>query len=126
MRISKLVTKIIIRAFFILLLIAAVPFFYGDQNKFQHIYFGFHHKWEIIFPAIILVSFFILIITCAIKKYNEPELNWLLVVNIIVLVAYGIAIFIRVSKIEQNTPKNHAMLISAPFSRRAEIRMKKI
>jgi hypothetical protein len=99
MKVSKLATKIIVRAFFILMLVAAVPFFYGDQSKFQHIYFAFPHKWEIVFPAIIIISFFILMITCAIKKYNELELNWLLVVNIIVLVAYAIAIFIRISHI---------------------------
>jgi hypothetical protein len=98
MRASKLVTRIVVRAFFVLLLVAAVPFFYGDQSKFQHIYFAFHHKWEMIFPAIIILSFIFLLITCAIKKYNEPELNWLLIVNTVVLLAYGIAIVIRVSR----------------------------
>jgi hypothetical protein len=97
MRVSKLVTKIVVRAFFILLLVAAVPFFYGDRTKYQHIYFAFKHKWEIIFPAVIILSFLTLFVTTAVKKYNDLELNYLLVVNIVVLVAYGIAIFIRIS-----------------------------
>jgi hypothetical protein len=99
MRMSKPVTKIVVRVFFILVLFALVPFFYGDQNKFQNIYFAFPHKWEIVFPLIIITAFLFLLITCAIKKFNEPELNWLLVVNTIVLTAYGVAIFIKVSHI---------------------------
>ncbi|HZY39174.1 MAG TPA: hypothetical protein VFE53_21105 [Mucilaginibacter sp.] len=50
-----------------------------------------------IFPLIIITAFLFLLVTCAIKKFNEPELNWLLVVNTIVLTAYGAAIFIKVS-----------------------------
>ena len=96
MKVSKFVTKIVIRIFFILLFVALVPFFEGDQNKIQHIYLTFHHSWEMIFPAILIISFTCLLIYCAVKKYTEPEMNWLLVVNTIVLLAYGIAIFVRV------------------------------
>jgi len=94
---SKSVTKIAVRVFFILVLFALVPFFYGDQNKFRHIYFAFPQKWQMIFPLIIITAFLFLLITCAIKKFNDPELNWLLVVNTIVLTAYGVAIFIKVT-----------------------------
>jgi len=97
MKVSKVVTKIVIRVFFILLLAAAFLFLQGDQSKYQHIYFAFGHKWEMIFPAIIILSFLFLFVICAQKKYNEPEMNWLLVLNTLVLTAYGIAIFIRVS-----------------------------
>ncbi|MDB5018292.1 MAG: hypothetical protein JWQ84_3124 [Mucilaginibacter sp.] len=96
MKVNRLVTRIVIRVFFILLFAAMVPFFTGDQTKLQHIYFSFHHKWEMIFPVVLLVGFVALLITCAIKKYNEPDLNWLLVLNTVILIAYGIAIYIRV------------------------------
>jgi hypothetical protein len=97
MKVSKLVTKIVLRVFFILLAVAAFVFFQADKGKFDHIYFGFAHWWQMVFPAIIIVSFIILVITCTIKRYNEPQLNWLLVVNTVVLIAYGFAIFIKVS-----------------------------
>ena len=96
MKVSKLVTKIVLRIFFILLLVALVPFFTGDQSKLQHIYLAFHHSWEMIFPGIIVLSFLFLLINCSIKRFNEPEMNWLLVVNTIVLLTYGIAIYIKV------------------------------
>ena len=99
MRVSKLITKIIIRIFFILLLAVAFLFFSGDQAKYQHIYFSFTHKWQMVFPAIIVLSFLVLFVACARKRYNEPEMNWLLVVNTVVLLAYGIAVFIKVSSL---------------------------
>ncbi len=97
MKVNKFVTKIVLRLFFILLFAGAFVFFQGDQSKLKHIYLGFHHKWELIFPGILIVGFISLLITCAIKKYNEPDLNWLLVLNTVILLAYGIAIFIKVS-----------------------------
>ncbi len=97
MKVSKFVTKIVIRIFFILLFVAMIPFFEGDQTKLQHIYFTFHHKWEMIFPAILMIGFIGLLVTCAIKKYEEPDLNWLLVLNTVILLVYGVAIFIRVA-----------------------------
>jgi hypothetical protein len=68
----------------------------GDKSKLGHIYLAFPHAWEMIFPAIIIIAFITLLIMCAIKKFNQQELNFLLVVNTIVLAAYGTAIFIRV------------------------------
>ncbi len=97
MKVNQFITKIVVRIFFILVFAAMIPFFTGDQTRLQHIYFTFRHKWEMIFPAILILAFIGLLITCAIKKYKEPELNWLLVLNIVILVAYGVAIFIRVS-----------------------------
>jgi len=96
MKVSKFVTKIVLRIFVILLVAAMVPFFQGDQSKLQHIYLTFHYSWQLIFPAIIVISFLFLLITCAYRKFNEPEMNWLLVLNTIVLLFYGIAIFIKV------------------------------
>jgi hypothetical protein len=37
-----------------------------------------------------------LLVTCTIKKYKVVDLNWLLVVNTLVLIAYVAAIFIRI------------------------------
>lgn len=98
MKVNQLVTKIIIRAFFILLVAALVPFLQGDQSKLQHIYLSFHHWWQLIFPVLLIASFITLLITCMVKKYKEQELNWLLVLNTFVLMIYIVAIFIRVWK----------------------------
>ena len=97
MKVNRVVTKIVVRLFFLLLLIAIVPpFLQGDQTKLQHIYLSFRYKWEMIFPAILILGFVSLLIVCAVKKYKEQDLNWLLVLNTVILMAYGIAIYIRI------------------------------
>ena len=97
MKVNKVVTKAVLRVFFILVLVAAFPFIHGDQSKFQHIYFSYHNYWQLTFPAIIIIGFLILLVMCAIRRYENTELNWLLVVNTIIVTAYGVAIFIKVS-----------------------------
>jgi hypothetical protein len=97
MKVNRIVTKIVVRLFFLLLLIALVPpFLLGDQTKLQHIYLSFRHKWEMIFPAILILGFVSLLIVCSVKKYKEQDLNWLLVLNTVILIAYGVAIYIRI------------------------------
>jgi hypothetical protein len=95
MKVSKFVTRIVLRIFIILLVAAMVPLFQGDQTKLQHIYLTFHYSWQVVPPAIIVISFFVLLVACGRKKFNETEMNWLLVVNTVVLLAYVIAIFIK-------------------------------
>jgi hypothetical protein len=97
MKVNRTVTKIVVRLFYLLLILAIAPsLLQGGQSKLQHIYLSFHHTWEMIFPGILILGFIALLIICATKKYKEPDLNWLLVLNTVILTIYGIAIFIRV------------------------------
>ena len=97
MKVNRIVTKIVVRLFFLLLAIALVPtFIQGNQSKLQHIYLAFRHKWQTIFPIILILGFIVLLIICAKKKYKEPDLNWLLVLNTVILTVYGAVIFIRI------------------------------
>jgi hypothetical protein len=98
MKVNRIVTKTVVRLFFLLLAIALIPpFVQGDQSKLKHIYLAFHHTWEMIFPAILILGFITLLIICVVKKYKEPDLNWLLVLNTVILIVYGVAIFVRIS-----------------------------
>jgi hypothetical protein len=96
MKVSRIAVKIATRLFLILLLMGLLPALQGDQSKLQHVYLTFHHKWEMIFPAVLILGFIGLLIYCIIKKYREPDMNWLLVLNTVILIIYGIAIYIRV------------------------------
>jgi hypothetical protein len=96
MKTSQIAAKIVVRAFFILLLAAMIPYFQGGNAKLQNFNFVIVHKWTLIFPALLIGGFIGLLITCTIKKYRVADLNWLLVVNTLVLIAYVIAVFIRV------------------------------
>src|ERR1700742_1798295 len=96
MKASQIAAKAVVRVFLILLLVSTVPFLQGDNAKLQNFNFVISHPWTLVFPAILILGFIGLLITCTIKKYKLIDLNWLLVVNTLVLMAYGIAIFIKV------------------------------
>jgi hypothetical protein len=96
MKASQIAAKAVVRVFLLLLLISTIPFLQGDNAKLQNFNFIIHHPWTLIFPALLILGFIGLLITCTIKKYKVTDLNWLLVVNTLVLIAYGIAVFIKV------------------------------
>jgi len=96
MKTSQIAAKAIVRVFLVLLVAATIPFLQSDNAKLQQFNFVIRQKWTLIFPSILILGFVGLLITCTIKKYKVPDLNWLLVVNTLVLMAYGVAIFIRV------------------------------
>jgi cytochrome bd-type quinol oxidase subunit 2 len=96
MKTSQIVAKACVRLFFLLLLIATFPFFQGDNSKLHQLYFVMPNKWLMIFPALLVVGFIILFITCTVNKYKDTNLNWVLVVNTAVLLACGISVYFRV------------------------------
>lgn len=96
MKTSQIAAKIVVRAFVILLVAALVPYYASNNNKLHNFNFVVYQKWTLIFPALLIAGFIGLLITCTIKKYKVIDLNWLLVVNTLVLIAYGVAVFIRI------------------------------
>ena len=96
MKISQIAAKLVVRIFFIMLLIALIPFLQGDNSKLQHIYLMPKNLWTLAFPILLIIGFVVLLVTCALKKYSKQDLNWLLVVNTVVLIAYAATIYIRI------------------------------
>ena len=96
MKTSQIAAKAVVRVFLLLLLASTIPFLKGDNVKLEQFNFVIPQKWTLIFPSILILSFVGLLITCTVRKYKLTDLNWLLVVNTLVLIAYGIAIFMRV------------------------------
>jgi quinol-cytochrome oxidoreductase complex cytochrome b subunit len=96
MKLSQVVAKIVVRLFFILLLVALLPFLQGDNSKLSQLYLMPKNAWTLAFPILLILGFIILLVICAIKKYTKPDLNWLLVVNTIVLMAYAATIYLRI------------------------------
>lgn len=96
MKTSQIAAKIVTRLFFILLLIALIPFLQGDTSKLKHIYLAPQHAWTLIFPVLLILGFVALLIICSVKKFSKTDLNWLLVVNTVVLMAYAATLFIRI------------------------------
>ncbi len=96
LKVSQIAAKVITRLFFILLLVSLLPYMQGDNSKLSTIYFTTAHKWIFIFPCILVLGFISLLIICTVKKYKAIDLNWLLVLNTAILLAYGITLYVRV------------------------------
>ncbi|WP_179413096.1 hypothetical protein HDF19_10730 [Mucilaginibacter sp. E4BP6] len=92
MKISQIAAKAVVRVFLLLLLISTVPFLEGNNPKLQNFQFVVHRKWTLAFPSILIVGFVTLLVLCTIKKYKEVDLNWLLVINTLVLLAYFLTV----------------------------------
>jgi len=96
MKISQIAAKAVVRVFLLLLLISTIPFLEGNNPKLQNFQFVIHQKWTLVFPSILIVGFVTLLVLCTIKKYKQVDLNWLLIVNTLVLLAYFLTIALAV------------------------------
>jgi hypothetical protein len=96
MKTSGIIAKAVSRLFLLLLVLAIVPLFQVDTNKLQHLYIVTSSKWLLVFPIILIGGFVYFLVRCTINKYKEPDSNWLLVINTLVLIAYCATIFVRV------------------------------
>lgn len=96
MKASQIAAKAVVRIFFILLLIALIPFLQGDTEKLHHLYIAPKQMYTLVFPIILIIGFITLLVLCSIKKYSKPDLNWLLVVNTVVLLAYAITLYFTI------------------------------
>ncbi|HTE02308.1 MAG TPA: hypothetical protein VK668_23625 [Mucilaginibacter sp.] len=99
MKTSQIVAKAVTRLFILLLLLASIPLFQADSAKLHHIYFVGNNKWTLVFPGLLLAGFIGLFIYCSIKKFSIPDLNWVLVINTLVLMAYCATLYMRIYEI---------------------------
>jgi Kef-type K+ transport system membrane component KefB len=93
---SGIIAKSVARLFLLLLLLAIIPLFQVDGSKLQHLYIVSKSKWLFVFPVILVGGFVYFFIRSTINKYKEPDINWLLVINTFVLMAYCATLFFRV------------------------------
>jgi quinol-cytochrome oxidoreductase complex cytochrome b subunit len=95
MKFSQIVAKAVVRVFFIMLLMALIPYLQGNNTKLEHIYLMPKNAWSLAFPILLILGFVVLLVICSIKKYSKQDLNWLLVINTVVLIAY-VTVYIRI------------------------------
>jgi quinol-cytochrome oxidoreductase complex cytochrome b subunit len=96
MKVSQIAAKAVVRVFYFLLLMALIPFLQGDNTKLEHLYLMPKNVWSLAFPILLILGFITLLVICSIKKYSKQDLNWLLVINTVVLIAYAVTLYIRI------------------------------
>lgn len=95
--ISKFSAKLLSRLFFLLLLFSFAPRVMGEDtlHPFQTLYFYMTHKWAVIFPGILFLSFVVLFVLVAKNKYRMVDMNWMLSLNAALLIGYLLVLYIR-------------------------------
>lgn len=96
MKASVIAAKAVVRIFFILLLVAMIPFAQGDSAKLHNLYLVPKQAYMLAFPILLILGFIALLVICSIKKYSRADLNWLLVVNTVVLIAYAVTLYMSI------------------------------
>ncbi|TSD65946.1 hypothetical protein FFF34_000680 [Inquilinus sp. KBS0705] len=96
MKASQIAAKIAVRLFFILLLVALIPFLQGDGDKLKHLYLMPKNMWTLAYPIILITSFIVLLVVCSIKKFRFADLNWVLVLNTVILLIYAGTLYYRI------------------------------
>ena len=96
MKSLKVIAKLMVRLVFILLLVAGVLITQSGDKLKQMGYIELW-QWRMIFPVLLIGGFIGLVIASAYKKYENNDLNLLLIVNTVMLIIYGMAIFFRLS-----------------------------
>jgi quinol-cytochrome oxidoreductase complex cytochrome b subunit len=96
MKFSQIAAKAVVRVFFIMLLMALIPYLQGNNTKLEHIYLMPKNTWSLAFPILLILGFVVLLVICSIKKYSKQDLNWLLVINTVILIAYAVTVYIRI------------------------------
>ncbi len=94
---SKFFAKLLLRLFILLLLFSLAPFFiqHGLDARLQHIYISLPNKWALIFPVLLFLAFLTLLIITLRTKYKYTDLNWMFVLNTLILVIYLVLVYVR-------------------------------
>lgn len=102
-KISKTAAKTAIRIFIIILFMGILPFVAGQDQpwgeKLANAHLVITNKWTLVFPAILFVGFLTLTILCLKNKYSQTDINWLLVLNAVILVTYLVLLYSRIYKV---------------------------
>src|SRR4051812_15026459 len=92
---SGLMAKLLVRVFFLLIvlaLVAAIKY----EDKLKGLGSIRLDQWRLVFPLLLIIGFIVLLVLAALKKYRQTDLNWLLIVNTVMLMINGLAIFMRI------------------------------
>lgn len=94
--ISKVVAKILLRLFVIILGLAFIPLLSGNEKQLQNTYLYFENKWVLIFPILLFIIFVTLLFTMLKSKYSKIEINWLFSLSTIMLSIYLLMLYSRI------------------------------
>lgn len=94
---SKFISKLLVRLFMLILAAAIAPMFVDKQiaARMETTYVYIENKWVFIFPLILFLSFLTLLVLTGRAKHEKTDLNWMLLLNTLLLIIYVVMLFVR-------------------------------
>ncbi|MFB2120452.1 hypothetical protein [Parapedobacter sp. 2B3] len=95
--ISQFAAKLLVRLFILLLLFAFAPVVLEQETtrSYSETFIYIENKWALIFPALLFISFLVLLFLTLRHKYQKADLNWMLSLNTVLLIVYVTMIYVR-------------------------------
>lgn len=95
---SKFVAKTLVRFFLLVLALAFTPLFMGEDTSgsLQNVYLYITNRWALIFPALLLLIFIVLLILALRQQYTKVDINWMLSLNALLLIIYLLLLYSRI------------------------------
>ncbi|MBP3941998.1 hypothetical protein J5U18_00215 [Sphingobacteriaceae bacterium WQ 2009] len=93
---SKIVAKVMLRVFLILLALSAVPLLNKSGNSLNKINVYFPSSYAFIFPILLFILFVTLLVIMLKHKYTKVDINWLFSLNTAFLIAYLVLLYVRI------------------------------
>lgn len=99
-KISKIAAKTALRIFIIILAMGLLPLIAGQgeswEAKIASTRLVMPNKWTLVFPTVLFIGFLTLAIICVKNKYRQTDVNWLLVLNAVILITYLVMLYSRI------------------------------
>ena len=99
MKVSRIAAKVMVRLVLFLVILALIPFFTGDSSALKHLYIITDNKLALAAPILLMLGFITLLVICTRNQYRHADLNWALVINTVVLIAYGVMVFVKIRQL---------------------------
>lgn len=95
---SKIIAKALVRVFLLVLVLAFTPLFMGEEtsNSLQNVYVYIENRWALVFPALLLLIFLVLLVLAVRQRYSKTDINWMLSLNAALLIVYLVLLYSRI------------------------------
>ena len=71
----------------------------GWNDRIANAHLIITNKSTLVFPVVLLIGFLWLAILCKKNKYQQVDVNWLLVLNSVILITYLVMLYSRIYKV---------------------------
>lgn len=95
---SRFAAKLAVKLFILVLFLGLAPFMLdeGMNEQIRDLRLVVPRPWTLVFPGLLTLGFLALLTVCIVQKFRKSDINWLLTLNTVILLAYAVIAYIRI------------------------------